>query len=90
MEPTTNHHQVDLGQLRGLPTLDSGSQPTYVFDLAAHEQHRLAAVLAATPDFDPGAVLAAETEAHRMLYSDLDAEQRATYQMLVDAGVFDA
>lgn len=37
--------------------------------MTAHEQLRLAAVLDAMPDFDPGAVLAEETEAHRMLYS---------------------
>ena len=62
----------------------------HLFDLTAHEQRRLAAVLAATPDLDPGAVLADETEAHRLLYGGLDAEQRATYRMLVDAGVLDA
>ncbi|MBB6380352.1 hypothetical protein BKA01_007627 [Pseudonocardia eucalypti] len=62
----------------------------YVLDLTAHEQLRLAAVYAATPDFDPGVALAEETEAHRMLYSDLDAEQQATYQLLVDAGVLGA
>lgn len=63
---------------------------SHTFDLAAHEQTRLAAVLAATPDLDPGVVLAAETAARRMLYSGLDAEQQATYQLLVDAGVLDA
>jgi hypothetical protein len=62
----------------------------HVFDLTAHEQDRLAAVLAAMPDLDPGAVLAAETEAHRMLYSDLDADQQATYRLLVETGVLDA
>ncbi len=60
------------------------------FDLAAHEQQRLAAVLDAASDLDPGAVLVSETEAHRMLYSGLDAEQRATYRLLVDAGVLEA
>ena len=62
----------------------------FVLDLTAHEQTRLAAVVAAMPDLDPGAVLAAETEAHRLLYSGLDAQQRATYRMLVDAGVLGA
>lgn len=62
----------------------------HVLDLAAHEQYRLAAVLAATPDLDPAAVLAGEAAAHRMLYADLDAEQRATLRELVDAGVLDA
>jgi hypothetical protein len=70
--------------------MNSTNDGRYVFDLAAHEQRRLAAVLAATPDLDPGAVLADEAEAHRMLYSGLDAEQQATYRMLVDAGVLDA
>ncbi|OLT11484.1 hypothetical protein BJF78_04810 [Pseudonocardia sp. CNS-139] len=69
-------------------------QPTpdgrHVLDLSAHEQHRLAAVVAATPDLDPGRVLADEAEAHRMLYSGLDAGQLATYRMLVAAGVLDA
>jgi hypothetical protein len=63
---------------------------SHVFDLSAHEQRRLSAVLAATPDIDPGAVLAAEVEAHRMLYSGLDAEQQAVFRMLVDAGILDA
>ncbi|MFC4942674.1 DUF6400 family protein [Pseudonocardia sp. GCM10023141] len=68
----------------------AGEPTTFVLDLTAHEQCRLAAVVAAMPDLDPGAVLAAETEAHRMLYSDLDAEQLATYRMLVEAGVLGA
>lgn len=65
----------------------AGELTTFAIDLAAHEQTRLAAVVAAMPDLDPGAVLAAETEAHRLLYSGLDDEQQATYRMLVDAGV---
>jgi hypothetical protein len=63
---------------------------SHSFDLGAHEQRRLAAVLDAMPDLDVLAVLDAETQAHRMLYSGLDAEQRATYRMLVDAGVLEA
>lgn len=62
----------------------------YVFDVTAHEQRRLAAVYAATDDFDPGVALAEETEAYRMLYSGLDAEQRAAYQLLLEAGVLSA
>jgi hypothetical protein len=31
-----------------------------------------------------------ETEAHRMLYAELDDEQRATLKLLVDEGVLDA
>jgi hypothetical protein len=63
------------------------SDGRYVLDLAAHEQHRLAAVVAAAPDLDPCRVLADEAEAHRMLCSGLDAEQQETYRMLVEAGV---
>lgn len=62
----------------------------FVFDLTAHEGTRLAAVLEATPDWDPTAVLAQEAQAHRLLYSGLDAEQQAVYQMLSDTGVLDA
>lgn len=62
----------------------------FVFDLTQHEAIRLAAMLAATPDWDPTAVLAAETEAHRLLYSDLSPEQQAVYRMLVDEGLLDA
>jgi hypothetical protein len=63
---------------------------SHSFDLGAHEQRRLAAVLDAMPDLDVLAVLDAETRAHRMLYSGLDAEQQATYRMLVEAGVLEA
>lgn len=56
-------------------------------DLTAHEGRRLAAVLAATPGWDPAAALADETRAHRMLYSNLDAEQRAVLAQLREAGV---
>ncbi|WP_232663717.1 DUF6400 family protein [Pseudonocardia sp. TRM90224] len=66
-------------------------KPTpFAVDLTAHEQTRLAAVLEAATDLDPGRVLAAETDAHRMLYSNLDEEQQATYRMLVEAGVLEA
>lgn len=58
-------------------------------DLTAHEQHRLAAVLAATPDWDPAGVLADEMRAHEMLYSGLDAEQRAVLAQLREAGVLE-
>lgn len=67
-----------------------GASGRHVLDLTAHEQRRLAAVLEAMPGLDPGAVLADETEAHRMLYSGLDEEQRATLRLLADAGVLDA
>jgi hypothetical protein len=70
--------------------MDFSTDGWHVLDLAAHEQRRLAAVFAATTDLDPGTVLAAEAEAHRMLYSGLDAEQQAMRRMLVEAGVLDA
>ena len=38
-------------------------------------------------DWDPGQVLAEEEQAYRMLYSDLDDEQRRAYDELVDADV---
>lgn len=62
----------------------------FEWDLFGHETTRLAAVLAATPDFDPVRALDDEREAHRMLYSNLDSEQRRVYRMLVIAGVLDA
>lgn len=62
----------------------------FVIDLTAHERRRICAVLEAMPDWDPGAVLAAETEAHARLYSGLDAEQRAVYDLLSREGVLDA
>lgn len=62
----------------------------HVMDLSVHEQRRLAAVLEATPDHDPGAVLADESAAWRLLYSGLDAAQRATLRLLREAGVTDA
>jgi hypothetical protein len=62
---------------------------SFVFDLTAHEIHRLTSVLNAMPEWDPIAVLAAEAEAHALLYSDLNAEQRSTYDLLYEEGVFD-
>jgi hypothetical protein len=90
MNPTNDGEHGRLERLRPLPLPPGDGLVSHMFDLGAHEQRRLAAVLAATPDLDPGAVLAGEAAAHRMLYSDLDAEQEATYRMLVEAGVLDA
>jgi len=60
----------------------------HVFDLAAHEQTRVAAVLEALDDsVDPGAILEGERDAYTMLYSGLDAKQLAVYEQLVRAGV---
>jgi hypothetical protein len=66
------------------------ARTAFVFDLTQHEATRLAAVLEATPDWDPAAMLEAETEAHRLLYSDLSPEQEAVYRMLIDEGLLDA
>ncbi|MGW1375470.1 DUF6400 family protein [Streptomyces sp. NPDC002446] len=61
------------------------------FDLTDHEARRRTEVLAALGDgWDPLAVMEGEAEAHRLLYSGLDAEQQATYDMLVAAGVLPA
>lgn len=83
-----------LGSAHGhaicLRTMNQTDPATQVLDMAAHEQTRFASVLAASTDLDPGAVLAGEAEAHRMLYSGLDAEQQAVHRMLVEAGVLDA
>lgn len=58
-------------------------------DLTAHEGQRLAAVLDATPGWDPTAVLADETRAYDLLYSNLNVEQQAVYDELEAAGVLD-
>lgn len=57
-------------------------------DLTAHEGTRLAAVLGALgPHWDPVEVYRGEAEAHRMLYSHLDADQQHSYDMLIADGV---
>lgn len=61
------------------------------FDLTADEARRRTEVVAALGDtWDPLAVMEGEADAHRLLYSNLDAEQQATYDMLVSAGVLPA
>ncbi|MGQ0719666.1 MAG: DUF6400 family protein [Pseudonocardiales bacterium] len=62
----------------------------FTFDLTAHEIRRMTAVLEAMPDWDPATVLAAEVEAHSLLYSGLNAEQRFVYDLLCEEGVLDA
>lgn len=60
-------------------------------DLTAHEGVRLGAVLDALgPHWDPVEIYTGEAEAHRMLYSHLDTEQQASYDMLVAGGVLPA
>lgn len=57
-------------------------------DLTAHEGIRVSAVLAAIgAQWDPADVYTGETEAQRMLYSALDADQQSSYDMLVAEGV---
>ena len=57
-------------------------------DLTVHEATRLAAVLDALSwHWDPTEVYTGETEAHRMLYADLDPDQQAAYDLLIAAGV---
>lgn len=56
-------------------------------DLTAHEGTRLAAVLEAIgPLWDAAEVYTGEAEAYRMLYSNLDADQQSSYDMLVAEG----
>lgn len=66
-----------------MPTLAS-----FTMDLSAHEGARLAAVLHAVGNqWDPADVEVGEAAAYRMLYSHLDADQQATYRLLLAAGV---
>ncbi len=62
----------------------------FVFDVTEHEIHRMTAVLDAMSGWDPAAVLAAEVEAHSLLYSGLNTEQRSIYDLLCEEGVLDA
>lgn len=67
---------------------DTSGLEMFDVDLAGHEARRRAEVVAAMGhDWDPVAVLEDEAHARRLLYSGLDAEQQATYDMLVAAGV---
>ncbi|WP_037918350.1 DUF6400 family protein [Actinacidiphila yeochonensis] len=60
----------------------------FAIDLTFEEARRRAEVLAALgPDWDPVAALTGEQEAYALLYSNLDAEQQRTYDLLVAAGV---
>lgn len=59
------------------------------FDLAADDMRRQEAMLAAM-DWDPIEMLTSEAEAHRLLYSNLDAAQQKIYDELVAAGVIPA
>jgi hypothetical protein len=59
----------------------------FTIDLTIHEGTRLAAVLDSLGShWDPAEIYAGEAEAHRMLYSNLDPDQQATYDVLIAAG----
>lgn len=60
----------------------------FTIDLTAHEGARLAAVLEALGShWDPTEIYTGEAEAHRMLYTRLDPDQQAAYDVLSAAGV---
>ncbi|WP_392756775.1 DUF6400 family protein [Streptomyces sp. LN590] len=60
----------------------------FTVDLTFEEARRRAEVVTALgPDWDPVAALQGEDEAYTLLYSNLDAEQQRTYDLLVAAGV---
>lgn len=94
---TTRLDRLMLRVFVGMTATDSGPRPghsaelmPFTFDLTAHEIRRLGATLEAIPNWDPAAVLAAETEAYSLLYSGLDVEQCAVYDLLCEEGVLDA
>jgi hypothetical protein len=61
----------------------------FTLDLTAHEGARLAAVLDALGShWNPIDIYTGEAHAHRMLYAHLDADQQATYDVLLTAGAF--
>ena len=62
--------------------------PVFEVDLDAHELRRRTEILRALgDDWDPLAVLRDEEAAYALLYSGLDAHQRAVYDLLVSEGV---
>lgn len=67
-----------------------GGPGSFSWDLTSHELRRLSATLDGMPDWDPQGSLRLESEAYRLLMSDLDEEQQAIHRMLVEAGVLGA
>ena len=60
----------------------------FTIDLTAHEGSRLAAVLDALgPHWDPTQIFTDEAEARRLLYTHLNADQQAVYDLLIADGV---
>jgi hypothetical protein len=65
-----------------------GAAVLHEFRVDLGDQERLALVLEASAGlYDPIELLEGEREAHRRLYSNLDAEQQAVYDELRAAGV---
>jgi hypothetical protein len=69
---------------------DPDEPGSYNWDLTSHELRRLSATLEGMPDWDPDGSLRMESEAYRLLMSNLDEEQQAIHRMLVEAGVLGA
>jgi hypothetical protein len=69
---------------------DPAEPGSFSWDLTSHELRRLSATLEGMADWDPEGSLRMESEAYRLLMSDLDDEQRAIHRMLVEAGVLGA
>ncbi len=60
----------------------------HVFDVGQEDLNRRSLVIEAMGDeFDPAEILQDEQEADELLFSNLDAEQQETYDMLVREGV---
>ena len=60
----------------------------FTIDLTAHEGTRLTAILDALgPHWDPTQIYTDEAEAHQMLYTHLDPDQQAVYDLLIADGV---
>lgn len=60
----------------------------FTIDLTAHEGARLAAVMDALGrHWNPVDVYIHEVQAHQRLHAGLDADQQATYDVLLAAGV---
>ncbi|GAA1301778.1 hypothetical protein Psi02_29260 [Planotetraspora silvatica] len=71
-----------------MPQDDSGEHAVFEIDLTLEEARRRAEVVTALgSDWNPMEAMRAEEAAYDALYSDLDAQQQETYDMLVAAGV---
>jgi hypothetical protein len=88
----SDEHAISTGQNWAADALvpNPDRPDTFSWDLTSHELRRLSATLEGMPDWDPEGSLRMETEAYRLLMSDLDDEQRAIHRMLVEAGVLGA